>query len=283
MKKFSLLFVLLVSCGDSKNNGQVPNEVINEVVSAPVVDSFENAPAVVPNSCFERMPGEKVEVILIAGQSNAAFFADSHTVSAYPEKVLMTTDGLSCLPSSDVRPWADGSSGKGGSVWNLFADRLIAEGKADRVVFVNIAKGGSSIKEWRNQFLTLFVEKAKELRTNGLNPTAILWAQGESNNELGPKPMTSDEYFQALTEIVGAFRGNEINAPFYAALSTVCGNAPSVEVRSAIQRASEVDGLNVLVGPDTDTIGSDSRDSGNCHYNLKGQEQASSLWFESFK
>jgi len=277
------LSFLAYGCSSDDSATDAAPAVVEE--SAAIVHTPPETSAVeVSGTCAELNKFERREIYLIAGQSNAGFFAPYLSRTAYSDRVLMSEDAINCFTSKDAMPWVKShNGGVGGSVWNFFADERIASGKTDQIILINIAVGGSPIQDWSagGRWLTSLMETAKSMRDLGMTPTAILWAQGEANNAGTLRPTTSDEYYGHLTTIVSALRGENISSPFYAAFSTVCETrGPSAEIRDAITRSVDA-GLDIRLGPDTDVLGPELRDEINCHFNGDGLKVAAGLWNEA--
>jgi hypothetical protein len=223
-------------------------------------------------------------VFLVMGQSNAANHGDgSH---AAKERVY-SFDFLRLQAYRAVDP-LPGASGSGGSVWTRLGDRLIAEGVYRQVLFVPIAFGGTFVTDWipggamhaRTQLALSRLRSA--LSSRFLNFSAVLWQQGEA--EANHTQMPASEYQRLFHEIAADLRENGVFAPVFVARSTLCdgGDHPHNNheaIRSAqVGLASTIGGI--LMGPDTDTIGTEDRFDG-CHLSQNGLQRCADLWFET--
>jgi hypothetical protein len=164
----------------------------------------------------------------------------------------------------------------GGSVWPLVGQELSASTGLP-VGFINVAEGGSSIREWQ-QGGRLYARLLQALQaTRPYYVRAILWAQGESDSDL-----TSERYAHYLSALIEAIN-DDLQSGQY--------SVPWVVARSSYNRGKVFDGprngVDVVVrsgfaqpGPDTDLLGSEYREADNVHLNGAGTRAVAALWVE---
>ncbi|MGQ9898633.1 MAG: sialate O-acetylesterase [Acidobacteriota bacterium] len=138
------------------------------------------------------------EVFIIAGQSNAAGSCATLFSAASP----LVRTGL--VDENGRLTWRFGHDPQvlngGGSVWPLVGD-LLAQRLEAPIGFINVAVGGSSIRDWApgTPYFRRLVEVLQTLEPTGVR--AVLWHQGESDSA-----MAAEEYATRLTEIIKATR-----------------------------------------------------------------------------
>jgi hypothetical protein len=164
----------------------------------------------------------------------------------------------------------------GGSVWPLVGQELSSKTGAP-VGFINVAEGGSSVREWQKGG-RLYARLLQALRaTQPYYVQAILWAQGESDSDL-----TSEQYADYLSKLI-----EQINADLQSGQYTV----PWVLARSSYNKGKVFDGprdgVDAVVrsgfarpGPDTDKLGREYREADDVHFNGGGTRAAAALWVE---
>jgi hypothetical protein len=217
-------------------------------------------------------------VIIIIGQSNAANHGAGCYVAEHRVDNFNLYDG-SCYHAADPLL---GASGDEGNFATRLGDKLIDAGLYDRVILAPIAMGGTTVEQWADEgmFNRRILALIKRLYDAGLPTDFILWHQGEGNPGMGDAD--GRQYRKNLLEVVATFRRYGVNAPFFVALATRCGDAPhpnAVNIRAG--QKSAVDSIaGIYPGPDTDTIGIEHRWD-KCHFSETGLDLAASLWFNS--
>ncbi len=213
-------------------------------------------------------------ILLTFGQSNSANFGETRYTATGNVLNFNIHDGK-CYPGIDPLFGADGD---GGSVWGRLGDQLVASGAFDRVLIVPFGIGGTALHEWtvggrlhpRVQFA------AQQLKIAGIEPTHVLWHQGEDDARDGT---SSSDYIRMFADLVKALRDYGITAPVFPAVASICNNLGSDTIRSA-QRALPEQIVGVHPGPDTDTL-SDMRDRFDyCHFSERGLIAHAELWKE---
>jgi hypothetical protein len=213
------------------------------------------------------------EVFIIAGQSNAAGWSGSLFLGSSGDVRLGTlSDGGIQWRNADDPQVIFG----GGSVWPLVGQELSSK-TGTPVGFINVAEGGSSVREWQKGG-RLYSRLLQALRaTQPYYVRAILWAQGESDSDL-----TGEQYADYLSKLI-----EQINADLQSGQYAV----PWVLARSSYNKGKVFDGprngVDAVVrsgfarpGPDADKLGREYREADDVHLNGAGTRAAAALWAE---
>src|SRR5262245_49420674 len=162
-----------------------------------------------------------------------------------------------------------GATNFGGNVATRLASKLVNSGAYQAVIVAPIAVDGTSVKDWAvGGFLN---RRIKRLHDAGLEPTQVLWHQGEADERTPP-----DKYRAAFFSIFSTIRRNGVFAPIYVAQTSICGGGPHESIRQ-IQRGLVDPSKHILAGPDTDQLGQEfSYDT--CHFNAAEGERHAELW-----
>jgi hypothetical protein len=210
-------------------------------------------------------------VILVVGQSNAANEGERRLESRRNNAGYlhddMVTQALDPLP---------GCTGIQGSVWPVVADKLIDSDIAESVIIAGCAVGGSSVKDWApsGKYHCILQDRISEIRRVGLEPTYVVWHQGETDTSL----RTSErQYFVELRRLIESLRNVGVNCPFFVAMASYVRGEMSCDVIRAQAQAASLP--EVFVGPDTDALGDEFRRDG-LHWNYAGQLRVAELWAE---
>lgn len=209
-------------------------------------------------------------VVLAFGQSNAA---NSVRGRHRAERGVLNFHAGRCYAGEDPVP---GATGTGGSVWNRLGDLLIASGRYDSVVLASIALDSSAIAQWSpggDQHPRLLAA-LEELRAHDLEPTHLLWHQGERDMQLGTDVATYAGHFSRL---VASIRDAGFEAPVHVALASYCGGRRSEQVRTA-QRGVPETVAGVQAGPDTDVLLGPALRHDDCHFSAAGAARHAALW-----
>lgn len=228
--------------------------------------------------------GENAAVLMTFGQSNSANAGKDRYIPAGRVANFNFHDGR-CYVAEDPLL---GPDGMGGSVWGVLADKLLAADKYKRVLIVPFGIGGSSLSQWQaDGFLHPVLEKAARVTIEqGVQPTHVLWHQGEADTQEGT---SEDDYVVMFETLVAHLREYGITAPIFPAIATHC-QIPFLEispgyeknqatVRAAQQRLPVLPG--VYSGPDTDSIQGELYRHDNCHFTAKGIQAHAGLWFDA--
>lgn len=218
--------------------------------------------------------GQSTAVIVVLGQSNSAnHCGGGHTgTSPLNQNFNYVNGGL----YRSVDPLL-GTTGDYACFANFLADRLIANGRYDRVILATMGINATLATDWAADgiFAQNIRVMCRRLASVGLVPTMILYQQGESDNVEGT---TAAVITPAIRSMVSVFREEGVPAPvFIASCSTWPGYSNNAEVRLGQANALSTE-LGIFAGPDTDTIGPSGRDGGGVHFNATGSDQHAALW-----
>jgi hypothetical protein len=225
-----------------------------------------------------QVAGEDTLVFVAAGQSN---IANTATGGTYTPTHASKIDNLNFLDGGTYAA-ADPLIGGNGTLacWlTRFADKLIADGRCDRVILVPVAVGATSVAAWApggayNDHLKVAARRCQEV---GLTISAFLWQQGENDCASG---MNQATYAGYLSGVIATPRALGFNAPWLIGKSTVIDATPTTSSAIRAACAAAVNGTDVFAGADTDGLyGSTYRETvGNIHFNAVGSDAAATLW-----
>ncbi|HYZ49150.1 MAG TPA: sialate O-acetylesterase [Sphingomonas sp.] len=201
------------------------------------------------------------QVVLIAGQSNAASHGESkgkftpNVVNYYQGKCYAARDPLL------------GATGRNGSVWSRLAWR-------GPVVLAPVAIGQTRLSSWApgGRLWPRITESIDELESLGLPVNYVIWHQGEADAEEATDPVV---YRQALERLIRSIKARAKTATVIVSPGTYCLGLSSPAIVAA-QRAGARD-AGALIGPETDLLGSAYRHDG-CHFNNAGLEAVARMW-----
>ncbi|MGE9290147.1 MAG: sialate O-acetylesterase, partial [Puniceicoccales bacterium] len=213
------------------------------------------------------------EVFVVCGQSNSTNYGQRSGETARTRTGRVSAfSGEGWMLAEDPFPGStDGS--QGGSPWTYFGDALVE--RYDVPVAISLTgHGGAPVQRWtpgKFPFYWLMM-RIEQLGPQGFR--ALLWHQGEANAR-----RENDEYFVALSEIIGATRrvaGWEI--PWMVAQVSYTGSGRPLEawIRADQKRLWE-EGI-ALEGPDTDTLLGENRVG--VHFSTVGLRNHGELWAE---
>lgn len=200
------------------------------------------------------------KTIIIGGQSNMATACGSgaYTTVSSNAQNLSIYDGGIYAGSDPVLGAAYDTTSSVSSVCMRIADSMISRGKATRCIVVPIASVGTTYDQWSPSpasGLSLFGRLTTGIlrcRARGLEPDAIFWGQGETDNTSGT---SSASITASIRAIVDAIRASPIycNAPFYVGLYTMNGGVTSATIRTGITNSVEGGTRKIVLGYDADT------------------------------
>jgi hypothetical protein len=220
-------------------------------------------------------PTPRNAVLFTFGQSNSANFGDTRYRATEGVNNFNYHDGK-CYRSEDPLFGADGD---GGSVWGRVGDQLIASNAFDKVLIVPFGIGGTGLDEWTTggRLHPRVKHTAQQLQQAGIEPTHVLWHQGENDARDGT---TSEAYVAMFTDLVEAMRNYGIKAPVFPAVASICKDLGSDAIRSA-QRALPERIPGVHPGPDTDSLSQMSDRFDYCHFSESGLQAHAELWTQA--
>ncbi|MDO5895131.1 sialate O-acetylesterase [Agrobacterium sp. Azo12] len=216
--------------------------------------------------------GENTAVIVVLGQSNAGnHCGGAHAASSNKVHNFNLQNGGMYLASDPLL----GATGPSGCFATFLGDKLIADGRYQRVILAPMSINATLASDWAaaGVFSQNIRVMCRRLAASGLPPTMVLYHQGESDNAEGTSAATITA---ALRSMVDVFRSEGVTAPVFIALaSTWAGYSNNAAVRAG-QAAAVNGGLGIYQGPDTDTIGPAYRDS--VHFLATGSQMHADLW-----
>lgn len=227
--------------------------------------------------------GIRNAVLVVAGQSNASNNEGTAYTPANPTKIdnLNIYDGAIYVASDPLLGTANDNSSLGpGNVATRIADTLITNNKFDRVIIVSIAFSATAVADWATGLeYDRFRVAVSRMAAKGLTPTAVIWMQGENDNQLGT---TSSAYQASLTTVINNARaaGMSSAVPWFIAKESYINGTTSAQVVSG-QTSIVNSGNAVYAGPNLDAFTSASRQADNTHFNATGSAQAASAWITS--
>lgn len=182
-----------------------------------------------------------------------------------------------CVHLEDPLP---GATGEGGSLWTDIAHRLSRE-RGRPVVVIAGAAGGSSVRDWQNDYAGMTTRALRSLKgavRAGLAPQVIVWIHGETDSEARMPEATYAALLESVVNNVNAgiategWASGKMAAPAWIITQTSRCWGPetrSEDVRAA-QRAVAAKMPNAHLGPDTDALDEAFRHDG-CHFSEKGR------------
>jgi len=214
-------------------------------------------------------------VLLLIGQSNAANNAGQRYASAHGDGVVNYYGGKCFVAASPLL----GATGHAGESWTLLGNKLVASGRADRVVLVSAAIGGSWIRRWKegSDLNGMLQSVLDDLRPR-YRISHVLWQQGEADSEGG---MGRDDYAEAFNSLVGSMRRKGVDAPVFPSVSTKCGMNPDWRADNPValaQKSLPDKARGIFPGVDTDAILGPVDRYDDCHFSATGQEKFADAW-----
>jgi Carbohydrate esterase, sialic acid-specific acetylesterase len=222
--------------------------------------------------CKSTIRYKNAAILLVLGQSNASNTVDARFSPPANVVNFNPYDGK-CYRARDPLL---GTTNYGGNFATRLGAKLVERGAFQAVVIANIAVGGTKVEQWSsngNLYRRLLVT-IKRLHDAQLEPTHVLWHQGEAN--VGDSGMA---YREKFLEVFSILRRHGIYAPIFVAQATICGGEANAELRAG--QLSLVDpAKKIFVGPDTDQLGLEYRYDG-CHFDGNGADRHAELWYEA--
>ena len=229
------------------------------------------------------LPAGRTMVALVFGQSNASNTVDAGYDAVKP---VYAFSGGSCRRVRDAIP---GTTGAKGSSWARLGDRVVDSGLYDAVVFVDIARGGSSILHWSRggQFHDLLTGSLDELAARGMPATHVIFHQGEADCAMG---LSRQEYGAVLAELLGDIRAHVgprtdifvSRASLF--LDPACGDRrnpgcyQSCPAVTAAQTAAADPEHRIFSGPNTDLLVPWFDRSDGYHFTSRAADRFAAAW-----
>lgn len=223
---------------------------------------------------------DSTSVLLVLGQSNSANHGEKKSVSKYPTKVLNYYMGKCYSAESPLL----GASGMEGEYLTLVGDELIKKGNLSNIILVNKSIGGSTISDWASggELNSDLVATLNQLNLN-YHVTHVVWHQGESDFA---SKTTFRKYYDSFQEIKLTLSQNNVNAPIFLVISTICGYDSTWIAQNpvAIAQKSLINKQDTFLGMDADSslVAADRRAQSpsqepNCHLSEIGQDKVARL------
>lgn len=254
----------------------------------PVIDNqgelaIYEAPKDEPQVDCRSLVGPRGMVALVFGQSNASNTVDPGYGTT--QAVYAYQDGV-CRKVRDAIP---GATGAKGSAWGRLGDRIVTSGLYDSVLFVDIARGGSSILNWgpKGDLRALLDGTLDDLDAHGLAVTHVLFHQGEADCALG---LLRGEYQAVLEAVLNDVRRRIGAGPAILVsraslfLDPTCGDKhdaacyKSCPAITAAQTAVADPARRIFSGPNTDLIVPWFERNDGYHFTAKGADQFAAAW-----
>lgn len=156
------------------------------------------------------------------------------------------------------------------------ADKLITGGDYDRVIIIPVARGSSTVQDWKPGGLMFpnLLAAHRRLASLGLIATAHQWVQGQA--DIG---ISQADYQTALQAVINGPKLFGFDAPWLIGKDTYNGAVSNANIRAAL--AAVVNNVNVFAGADTDSLTGANRFDG-VHYSATGANAAAELWRTAF-
>lgn len=250
----SCFTVLLASCGGG--GGDKP-------VSSPI-----SAPAPVPP------PLPKELHILAIGQSISSNC--NQTVYGPVDNVFQVAKDGGLKPARDPFEWADCTQG---SMWMPLGKRIIDNGLAQKVVFMPIGVGGTSVRDWQSggkAFAKL--NSALDLvKQQGLKFDAVLWHQGTADHG-----MPSGEYTDRLLSVISYVNNRITTGRWLIGVHSRCWGNYDPQIEAAQRSVGSATSAGRFPGANSNLLGNAYRFD-ECHLNQAGQEEMATMWLEAIR
>lgn len=220
------------------------------------------------------VPGEDTAVIIVLGQSNSANHCGGAHAATNPSVHNFNYANGGMYAAADPLL---GATGESGCYATYLGDRLVTNGRYERVILATMAINATLASDWGagGIFNHNVRVMCRRLLAAGLPPTMVLYQQGESDNTEATAAATITA---ALRSMVATFRDEGVEAPVFIALcSTWPGYTNNTQVRLGQTNAVSTP-LGIYQGPDADLVGAGGRDGGGVHFNAAGSDIHAGQW-----
>jgi hypothetical protein len=172
-----------------------------------------------------------------------------------------------------------GGTGDGGSVWGMVGDKLIENGKHDKVVFSNNGWQGRRIEELKSDpYITYLIKNYDDLIAKYGKVDAILFHQGEVNHS---SKFGNENYYKDFKILIQNLKERGVNIPIFLSRTSICdtdSDSSLLNIQNKIIRDFDI----VYEGPNTDLLYEKKyRLPDYCHFSMLGYEKFSDMWIES--
>jgi hypothetical protein len=221
------------------------------------------------------LAGSDTAVFVTLGQSNSANHGQSRFSPTGAVFNYNFFDGH-CYRARDPLL---GATGSGGSVWSRLGELLVTRGIHKTVVVAPIGINASLIARWvpGGDLHWRYRDTVAGLRALGLEPTHILWHQGEADAMAGTD---GARYRRFLHDLIAGVRAVATTTPMFIAVASMCHNSGSEPIRRAQQNAVRAF-PNVFAGPDSDSLDSLRLRYDGCHFSDDGLAMHAGLWLDA--
>lgn len=247
--------VLLASCG----GGGGDKSVLPSPISSPVP-----APAPLPKELR----------ILVIGQSISSNC--NQAVYGPIDNVFQIGKDGSVKPARDPFEWGDCTQG---SMWMPLGKRVIDSGLAQKVVFMPIGVGGTSVRDWQGggkAFVKL--NTALDLiKQQGLKFDAVFWHQGSADHG-----MPSGEYTDRLLSVIAYVNSRISVARWLIGVHSRCWGNYDSQIEAAQRLIGNAASEGRFPGANSNLLGNPYRFD-ECHLNQAGQEEMANMWLEAIR
>jgi hypothetical protein len=224
---------------------------------------------------------KKNAVIVVFGQSLATNSVnDTYTPSNAGVYNFNIYDGVTYQATYPMLGCSVVSPSINGNLLLRLGDKWISAGTFDRVYLVSASVGGSNVADWEaggvlnHRIAVTF----KRLAAAGLPTTAVLWAQGESETQLG---VAQAAYASSLASVISTIR-TYYSGPIFVNHESWSVGLTSANVTAA-QDAAVDHAANVWAGANWDNITAAGRQQpDNTHFNATGADAAASALVAAF-
>lgn len=219
-------------------------------------------------------PDANTGVFIVAGQSIAGNHSGNlHSPTSTAVQNINPFTGVIYQMKNEML----GASGSGmGCFIPYLGDLLITAGRFNRVIFTTPAVGGTTAHNWSpsGQMHHRLIASIRRCRALGLPISGILWALGESDNQLG----TSQAEYQArLLAIIAGSRGAGYTGPWFIAKESLLSNTVSSTIVAA-QTAVVAPASGIYAGPNIDSLTGGGNRADGTHFTDAGNAAAAALW-----
>lgn len=226
-------------------------------------------------------------IFITLGQSLICSISDGASAGYTPTNTgkcfnLNPYDGI-VYQTKDALLGCDANSSPAASWQGRLQDDLFNAAKYTQTIICPVGIGGTFAADWapggvQNHRLIVALLRCRQL---GYTPNAILWMQGQADNNAGT---SSASYQASLKGAIATSRGYGYNGKWLIALSTRnASGVTSSTIRAA--QAAVCDGTTIIQGPDIDTNLSSSTNygTGGLHFNDTGNANCASQWSTSIQ
>jgi hypothetical protein len=223
--------------------------------------------------------GKRVMVALAFGQSNSG----NHGETLFkPRKGVYNFFKGRCYVAEDPLL---GPTGDRGSVWTRLGDLLTTHGLYDKVVFIPIGVGSTTIDQWTagGYLHSRIADAIRDSNAAGLKITHIFWVQGGSEKRSSGDNRNKMNYKNNFLKMLRSMRAMGVDAPAYVAVSTYNGVDGNRDIQEA-QRELADPHNNIFRGPDDDLLYKNrSNEWEQVHLSGRGLAKCAAAWLEAIR